>query len=152
MTTVANLPLVSTTLGANCHLFQRHRRQIMGTISGCRHLKVNLKAKIDIYVNSSTQRCSNKIIKIFLIEDFFHLPSVSTDNGGSLWTKNISANFRKNLKRPYWYTHGLGGNWFMKKTRSWKSHGIVPLSLLYLNFLPTSFLILLMTLALKKKA
>ncbi len=41
----------------------------MGTISGCRHLKVNLKAKIYIYVNSSTQRCPNKISKIFLIED-----------------------------------------------------------------------------------
>jgi hypothetical protein len=35
-------------------------------VSGCRHLKVNLKAKIYIYVNSTTQRCPNKIIKIFL--------------------------------------------------------------------------------------
>jgi hypothetical protein len=43
----------------------------MGAISGCRYLKVNLKAKIDIYVNSTTQRCPNKIIKIFLLEDFF---------------------------------------------------------------------------------
>jgi hypothetical protein len=33
-----------------------HRWQIMGTISGCRHLKVNLKAKIYIYVSSTTQR------------------------------------------------------------------------------------------------
>jgi hypothetical protein len=31
---------------ANCHRYQRHRRQIMGTISGCRNLKVNLKAEI----------------------------------------------------------------------------------------------------------
>jgi hypothetical protein len=38
---------------------------------------VNLKAKIYIYVTSTIQRCSNKIIKIFLIEDFFHLPPVS---------------------------------------------------------------------------
>jgi hypothetical protein len=36
-------------------------------VSGCRHLKVNLKAKIYIYVNSTTQRCPNKIIKIFLL-------------------------------------------------------------------------------------
>ncbi len=50
----------------------------MGTILDCRHLKVNLKEKIYLYVNSSTQRCSKKIIKIFLIEDFFHLPPVST--------------------------------------------------------------------------
>ncbi len=49
----------------------------METISGCRYLKVNLKAKIFIYVNSTTQRCPNTIIKIFLIEDFFHLPPVS---------------------------------------------------------------------------
>ncbi len=40
--------------------------------------KENLKANIYIYVNSTTQRCPNKIIKIFLIEDFFHLPPVST--------------------------------------------------------------------------
>jgi hypothetical protein len=80
----------------HCRRYQRHRRQIyhrtgvndtggkfatgwqiMGTILGCRHLKVNLKAKIYIYVNSTTQRCPNKINKIFLLEDFFHLPPVS---------------------------------------------------------------------------
>jgi hypothetical protein len=43
----------------------------MGTISGCSHLKLNLKAKI------YTQRCLNKIIKIFQFEDFCHLPPVS---------------------------------------------------------------------------
>ena len=48
----------------------------MITISGCTLLKVNLKAKVYIYVNSTTQRCPNKIIKIFLLEDFFHLPPV----------------------------------------------------------------------------
>ncbi len=83
-TPVANLPPVSATPVANCQRYQRHRRQIchrcrwhwwriMATISGCRHLKVNLKVKIYIYVNSTTQRCSNKIIKIFLLEGFFHL-------------------------------------------------------------------------------
>jgi hypothetical protein len=50
----ANLPPVSTTPVANCHRYQRHRWQIMATISGCRHLKVNLKAKIYIYVYSTT--------------------------------------------------------------------------------------------------
>jgi hypothetical protein len=49
----------------------------MKTMSGCRHLQVNLKAKIYIYVNSTTQRCPKKIIKTFLLEDFFHLPPVS---------------------------------------------------------------------------
>ncbi len=38
---------------------------------------MNLKAKIYIYANSTIQRCPNNIIKIFLIEDFFHLPPVS---------------------------------------------------------------------------
>ncbi len=85
----ANLPLVSTRPAANCHRYQQHWRQIchwcqrhrwqtMGLISGCRCLKANLKAKMYIYVNSTIQRCPNKIIKIFLIEDFFHLPLVST--------------------------------------------------------------------------
>ncbi len=41
------------------------------TISSCRHLKVNSKANIYIYVNSSTQRCPNKIIKFFLLKIFF---------------------------------------------------------------------------------
>ncbi len=41
-------------------------------------LKVNLKGKIYPCVNSNTQSCSKKIIKTFLIEDFFHLPPVST--------------------------------------------------------------------------
>ncbi len=43
--------------------------------------KVNLKAKIYICVNSTTQRCPNKITKIFLFEDFFHLPPVFVDTG-----------------------------------------------------------------------
>jgi hypothetical protein len=49
----------------------------MRLISGCRNLKVNLTAKIYTYVNSSIQRCPNKMFKVFLIKDFFHLPPVS---------------------------------------------------------------------------
>jgi hypothetical protein len=75
--TGGKLPPVSTTPVANCHQYKRHWRQIchrcqghrwqiMETISGCRHLKVNLKAKIYIYVNITTQRCPSKIIKIYL--------------------------------------------------------------------------------------
>ncbi len=112
LTPVANLPPVSTIPAANlppvanCHRYQRHRRQIchrcrwhlwqiMGTISGYRHLKVHLKAKIYIYVNSTTQRCPNKIIKVFLLEDFFPFAT-----GGAPWAANISANFRKISKWP----------------------------------------------------
>jgi hypothetical protein len=36
-----------------------------------------LKGK-NLYVNFTTKRCPNKVIKIFLLEDFFHLPPVST--------------------------------------------------------------------------
>jgi hypothetical protein len=39
---------------------------------------MNLKKKIYLYANSTTQRCPKEIMKIFLIEDFFHLPPVST--------------------------------------------------------------------------
>jgi hypothetical protein len=39
---------------------------------------MNLKKKIYLYANSTTQRCPKEIMKIFLIEDFFHLPLVST--------------------------------------------------------------------------
>ncbi len=60
------------------HRYQRHGWQKMGTISDCWHLKVNLKQKFYLSVNSLTQRCPNKIIKTFLIEEFFHLPLVST--------------------------------------------------------------------------
>ncbi len=70
---------INDTGGKVGHQFLKcfwHRWKNMATISGCRLLKVSLKAKIYICVNSTTQRCSNKIIKIFLIEDFFHLPPV----------------------------------------------------------------------------
>jgi hypothetical protein len=50
----------------------------MRTLSDYWHLKVNFEKKIYPYVNFTTQRCPNKIIKIFLIEDFFHLLQVST--------------------------------------------------------------------------
>ncbi len=39
---------------------------------------MNLNNKIYLYANSTTQRCPKEIMKIFLIEDFFHLPPVST--------------------------------------------------------------------------
>jgi hypothetical protein len=64
--TGGKLPPVSTTPAT------------MGLISGYRYLKVNLKEKMYICVNSTIQRCPNKNIKIFLIADFSHLPPVST--------------------------------------------------------------------------
>ncbi len=81
LTPVANLPLVSTTPVANCHRYQRHWRQIrhrcrwhrwqiMGTISGCRHLKVNLKAEIYRYVNLLPKGSQTKLLKVFWLKIF----------------------------------------------------------------------------------
>jgi hypothetical protein len=67
----------------------------MGTISGSKHFIVNVKAKINIYINSSTQRCPNKIIKIFLTEDFFHLPPVSTTLVVQIELRISPRNFEK---------------------------------------------------------
>ncbi len=50
--------------------------EIIGTLSEI-PLHVNLKEKIYLFVNSTTERCPNKIIKTYWIEDFFHLPPVS---------------------------------------------------------------------------
>ncbi len=83
-----------------CHRCHWHRWQIMGTISGCsRHLKVNLKAKIYIYVSSTTQRWPNNIIKVFYDWRFFPFATGVVDTGGKPWAANISANFLKNSKR-----------------------------------------------------
>ncbi len=56
-----------------CHRCQRHQWQTMGTISDCWLLKVNLKEKIYLYANSTTQKCPTEIeiMKIFPTEDFF---------------------------------------------------------------------------------
>ncbi len=64
------------------------------------------------------------------------------DTGGAPWLANISANFRKNSKRSKRNTLGLGGNWFMKKTRGKKSRDAlllrVPKSLDFQGPLPPS--------------
>ncbi len=48
------------------------------SIKLCWQLKMNLKKNIYLYANSTTQRCPKENKEIFLIEDFFHLPLVST--------------------------------------------------------------------------
>ncbi len=89
---VANLPPVQ------CRRYQRNRRQIFPPVplvlltpaanlppvsltpvaNNWNNIRLQtpeseLEAKIYIYVSSTTQRWPNKIIKIFLIEDFLHL-------------------------------------------------------------------------------
>jgi hypothetical protein len=100
----------------------------MATISGCRHLKVNLKAKIYICVNSTTQRCPNKIIKIFLLEGFFHLPPVSLPPVANLELRISPRIFEKIRNGPNGIIRGLGETGSIKKTRSKKSRDTVPLS------------------------
>ncbi len=80
----------------------------MGTISGYRHLKVTLKAKIDIYVNSSAQRCPNKIIKIYLIEDFLYLPPVSPTPVVHFELRISPQMFKKIQNGPNGIFRGLG--------------------------------------------
>ncbi len=55
--TGGKLPPVSTTLAVNLSPVSR---QIIEPISDCLHLKVNLKEKMHLYVNSTTQRCPKK--------------------------------------------------------------------------------------------
>jgi hypothetical protein len=81
----------------------------MGLISGYRYLKVNLKAKMYICVNSTIQRCPNKIFKIFLIEDFSHLPPVSTTPVVNLELGISPRIFEKFRNGPNGILWGWGG-------------------------------------------
>jgi hypothetical protein len=98
----------------------------MATISGCRNLKMNLKAKIYIYVYFTTQRCPNYIIKIFLIEDFFHLPPVSLTPVANLELRISPRIFEKILNDPNGIIRGLGETDSRKKP---EAKNLVTLSL-----------------------
>ena len=103
------------------HRCQRHRWQTMRFISGWGYLKVNLNAKIYIYVNSTIQRCPNKIIKIFLIEVFFHLPPVSLTPVASLELRISTRIFEKIWNGPNAILWGCG------ETDSWKKPKVTSL-------------------------
>jgi hypothetical protein len=98
----------------------------MATISGCRHLKVNLKAKIYIYVNSSNVRCPNKIIKIFVLEGFFHLPPVLLTPVANLELRISTRIFEKIRNGSNGIIRGLGETGLRKKP---EAKNIVTLSL-----------------------
>ncbi len=117
-----------------CHRCQRNQRQIgcrcqqhlWQIISDCWHLKVNLKEKMYLYVNSTTKSVP-KNNENFLIEDFIHLLPVSM-------TPVVHLELRIS-PRILEKTQGLGGNWFMKNTWNWsrKSRGTVPLKVVKNN-------------------
>jgi hypothetical protein len=94
--------------GVNDTGCQRHRWQTMGLISGCRYLQVNLKEKMYVCVNSTIQRCPNKIIKIFQIEDFSHLPPVSTTQVVNLELRISPRIFEKIRNGPNGILWGWG--------------------------------------------
>jgi hypothetical protein len=87
----------------------------MATTSGCGHLKVSLKAKIYIYANSTPQRCPKKIIKTFLLEDFFHSPPVSLTPGANLELRISPRIFEKIRNGPNGIIRGLGETGSRKK-------------------------------------
>jgi hypothetical protein len=70
---------------------------------------MNLKEKIYLYANSTTHRCPKEIMKMFLIEDFFHLPPVSTIPVVHLELR-ISPQIFEKFDLPLWNNQGLGGN------------------------------------------
>jgi hypothetical protein len=76
---------------------------------------VNLKEKINVYVNSTTQRCSKKTVKTFLIEDFFHWPPVSKTPVVHLELRISQQIFEKNRNGPTGILRGLGETDSQKK-------------------------------------
>ncbi len=79
-----------------------------------------------VCVNSTIQRCPNKIIKIFLIEDFSHLPPVST-------TPVVNFELQISLRIFEKIRHGPNGIlWGWGETDWWKkpeAKNLVTLSL-----------------------
>ncbi len=73
-------------------------------------------------LNTWLKKRNNEILSDWRFFAFF---TGVNDTDGATRAANISANFRKNLKRLWWYNQGLGGNWSMYKTWSRKSRGTV---------------------------
>ncbi len=67
----------------------------------------NLNLKKNLYANSITQRCPKEIMKIFLIEDFFHLLPVSTTPLMYLELRISLRIFEKILNGPIGIIRGL---------------------------------------------
>ncbi len=97
---------INDTGGKFCHQFSLccwHRWQIIGTISGCRHLKVNLRQKFIYMCPLLPKGDQIKLLKFFWLRIFPFATGV-VDTGGKPWAANISAKFQKNLKQSEWNT------------------------------------------------
>jgi hypothetical protein len=127
-TPVANSPLVLTTPAANFAISNAGVVDTGGKFatSECWYLKVNLKEKSVLYVNSTTQRCKKNYWN-FSDWRFFPFATDVNDTGGAPWAANISTNIaKKNRKCPKCILRGLG------ETYSWKNpeiENLVALSL-----------------------
>ncbi len=96
----------------------------MGLISGCRYPKANLKAKIIYMLTLLSKGVPTNCLKFFCLKFF----SYATGPVVNLELRISPRIFKKIRNGPNGILWGLGGNWFMKKTRSKKSHDTVPLS------------------------
>ncbi len=109
-----------------CHRYQRHRRQILPSESLVLLIPVANLPPVSTIPAGCVDTGSNFAAGI--VDTGGKFATGVVDTGGAPWLAIISANFRKNSKRSYWDTLGLGGNWFIKKTRSKKSRDTVPLT------------------------
>ncbi len=110
------------------HRCERYWWQIMGTLSDYLRLKVKLKEKIYLNVNSTSQRTEvSKQNRTFLIQDFFLLPPVSmTCVSSAPWAANISGNFQKIEKALMGYSEAWG-KLIKENNLKRKSRGTVPI-------------------------
>ncbi len=98
----------------------------MGTISGCRHLKVNLKAKFIYMFPLLPKGDQTKLLKFFWLKIF----SICHWCRWHRWQTLSCEYLREFLKKIETVLMGLGGNWFLKRTRSKKSRDTVPLNVI----------------------
>ncbi len=85
-----------------CRRYQWHQWQIMGTVSDCWDLIVNLKEKIYLYVNSTIhlyKGVQKKLLKLFWLKIFFICHWCQLHRWCTLSCKYL-FNFRKNFKLP----------------------------------------------------
>ena len=91
-----------------------HEKNQKSKISWHCPFEVNSKAKIYIYVYSTTQRCPYKIIKILQLKGFFHLPLLPMTTMVHFELQISPQIYEKIWNGPNGILRGLG------ETDSWK--------------------------------
>jgi hypothetical protein len=85
-------------------------------------------------LHTGVQMSNVQIMEIYLFDDFFHLPLVSTTPVVHLELR-ISQRICKKFKTALMVYSGAWGKLIHKKTTCQKSRGTVPLSFLYSKYL-----------------